>query len=278
MRKYLVIGNPIDHSLSPLIHNYWFKKHGLIDSIYEKQKVKKKDLVSIVDQVREGQLKGVNVTVPYKKEIIPFLNDIIGDAKLTQSVNTLCNVNNQVHGYNTDTKGFKKSLKNKHIDYNNKNIFIIGAGGVTPSILEAFLNSANKIYITNRTKEKTEELKKLGNKSITLLGRKKDIIEVVDWGKSPEICDIIINTTSVGLAKDESLSLDFEDYRNNKKALFYDLIYNPEETNFLKEARLRGNKTMNGKMMFLWQAQIAFQMWTGVAAEVDDEVIKLLNR
>ena len=278
MRKYLVIGNPIDHSLSPLIHNHWFKKHSLIDNIYEKRKVEKKDLVDIIDQVRDGQIKGVNVTVPYKKEIIPFLDDIIGDAKLTQSVNTLCKVNNQVHGYNTDTKGFKNSLKNNQINYNNKNIFIIGAGGVTSSILEAFLNSANKIYITNRTKEKTEELKKLGDKSITLQGRKKDIIEVVDWGERPELCDIVINTTSVGLTKNDNLDLDFENYKKNKNTLFYDLIYNPSETNFLKEARLRGNKIMNGKMMFLWQAQIAFQMWTGVDTEVDDEAIELLDR
>jgi len=286
MKKYLVIGNPIGHSLSPLIHNYWMKKYHLIDSVYEKKKVEKKDLIGIVDQVRSGEIKGVNITVPYKKEIIPLLDEIKGDAQLTQSVNTLCKVNNEVHGYNTDTKGFKYSLDDSHlpnnleynfIDCKNKNIFIIGAGGVTSSILEAFIDTANKIYITNRTKEKAKELKKLGDISITLLGRKKNTIEVVEWGEKPEICDVIINTTSVGLTRDENLNLDFKDYQNNKNTLFYDLIYNPKETKFLKEARLRGNKTMNGKMMFIWQAQIAFHMWTGVEAEIDGDVIKLLN-
>jgi len=286
MKKYLVIGNPIGHSLSPLIHNYWMKKYHLIDSVYEKKKVEKKDLIGIVDQVRSGEIKGVNITVPYKKEIIPLLDEIKGDAQLTQSVNTLCKVNNEVHGYNTDTKGFKYSLDDSHlpnnleynfIDCKNKNIFIIGAGGVTSSILEAFIDTANKIYITNRTKEKAKELKKLGDISITLLGRKKNTIEVVEWGEKPEICDVVINTTSVGLTKDENLNLDFKDYQNNKNTLFYDLIYNPKETRFLKEARLRGNKTMNGKMMFIWQAQIAFHMWTGVEAEIDGDVIKLLN-
>ena len=286
MKKYLVIGNPIGHSLSPLIHNYWMKKYHLIDSVYEKKKVEKKDLIGIVDQVRSGEIKGVNITVPYKKEIIPLLDEIKGDAQLTQSVNTLCKVNNEVHGYNTDTKGFKYSLDDSHlpnnleynfIDCKNKNIFIIGAGGVTSSILEAFIDTANKIYITNRTKEKAKELKKLGDISITLLGRKKNTIEVVEWGEKPEICDVVINTTSVGLTKDENLNLDFKDYQNNKNTLFYDLIYNPKETKFLKEARLRGNKTMNGKMMFIWQAQIAFHMWTGVEAEIDGDVIKLLN-
>jgi shikimate dehydrogenase len=286
MKKYLVIGNPIGHSLSPLIHNYWMKKYHLIDSVYEKKKVEKKDLIGIVDQVRSGEIKGVNITVPYKKEIIPLLDEIKGDAQLTQSVNTLCKVNNEVHGYNTDTKGFKYSLDDSHlpnnleynfIDCKNKNIFIIGAGGVTSSILEAFIDTANKIYITNRTKEKAKELKKLGDISITLLGRKKNTIEVVEWGEKPEICDVVINTTSVGLTRDENLNLDFKDYQNNKKTLFYDLIYNPKETKFLKQARLRGNKTMNGKMMFIWQAQIAFHMWTGVEAEIDGDVIKLLN-
>ena len=286
MKKYLVIGNPIGHSLSPLIHNYWMKKYHLIDSVYEKKKVEKKDLIGIVDQVRSGEIKGVNITVPYKKEIIPLLDEIKGDAQLTQSVNTLCKVNNEVHGYNTDTKGFKYSLDDSHlpnnleynfVDCKNKNIFIIGAGGVTSSILEAFIDTANKIYITNRTKEKAKELKKLSDISITLLGRKKNTIEVVEWGEKPEICDVVINTTSVGLTRDENLNLDFKDYQNNKNTLFYDLIYNPKETKFLKEARLRGNKTMNGKMMFIWQAQIAFHMWTGVEAEIDGDVIKLLN-
>ena len=277
MKKYLVIGNPIGHSLSPLIHNHWMKKYRLYNSIYEKKKVEKKDLKNIVDQIRNEEIKGVNITVPFKKEIIPLLDDIKGDAQLTQSVNTLCKVNNEVCGYNTDTEGFKESLRDDLIDYKNKNIFILGAGGVTSSILEAFVNTANKIYITNRTKEKVKELKKLGDISISLLGRKKNIIEVVDWGKTPGVCDMVINTTSVGLMKDEKLNLDFEKYKNNKSVLFYDLIYNPKETNFLKDARLRGNKTMNGKMMFLWQAKIAFQMWTSVNPEIDDEAIKLLD-
>ena len=277
MKKYLVIGNPIEHSLSPLIHNYWIEKHRLIDSIYEKKKVEKEDLENIVNQIRNEEIRGVNVTVPFKKEIIPFLDNTKGDAHLTQSVNTLCKVNNEIHGYNTDTKGFKNSLQNDFVNFEKKNIFILGAGGVTSSILEAFVGTAEKIYITNRTKKKAEELKKIADTSITLLGRKKEIIEVIEWGEKPQICDIVINTTSVGLIKDENLNLDFTDYKNNKDTLFYDLIYNPKETSFLRDARLRGNKTKNGKMMFLWQAQIAFQIWTNICPEIDDEVVRLLD-
>jgi len=277
MKKYLVIGNPIEHSLSPLIHNYWIKKYGLIDSVYEKKKVEKKDLKDIVDQVRSGQIKGLNITVPFKKEIIDLLDCVHGDALLTQSVNTLCKVNKEVHGYNTDTEGFKESLQDGSIDYENKNIFILGAGGVTSSILKAFVGTAKKIYITNRTKKKAEELKKLGDISIAALQLEKETIEVIDWGKKPKVCDIVINTTSVGLKEDENLDLEFEDYENNKDVLFYDLIYNPKETNFLKNAKLRDNRTMNGKMMFLWQAKIAFKIWTNISPEIDDEAIRLLD-
>ena len=162
MKKYLVIGNPIDHSLSPLIHNFWIKKYKVIESVYEKKNIEKNELRIIVDKLRNGEINGVNITVPYKKEIIPFLDAVKGDAELTQSVNTLCKDNNKVYGYNTDTKGFKNSLVNELIDYKDKNVFIIGAGGVSSSILEAFVNTANRIYITNRTKKKADELKKLG--------------------------------------------------------------------------------------------------------------------
>ena len=277
MKKYLVIGDPIKHSLSPLIHNYWMNKHGLIDSIYEKRQVGREDLKDIVDQVKSGEIKGANVTVPYKKEIIPLLDSIKGGAKATHSVNTLCKVKNKVFGFNTDIEGFKNSLTDAYINYKNKNIFILGAGGVTSSILEAFANTADKIYIMNRTKEKAEEIKKQRDKLLSLNEHQKSTIEVIEWGVMPKVCDIVINTTSVGLRTNENLDLAFKDYEDNKDTLFYDLIYNPKETNFLKDARLRGNKTMNGKMMFLWQAQIAFQLWTNICPKIDADVIKLLD-
>ena len=272
MKKYLVIGNPIDHSLSPLIHNHWMKKYKLTESIYEKKKIEKKDLENIVNQIKINEITGVNVTVPFKKEIIPLLDRLDSIALSTQSVNTLYKVKDEVWGYNTDAPGFKDSLtwfRDRIIDFSNKDIFILGAGGVTSSIIHSFIFTANKIYITNRTKEKAEQLKKKD-----LSGK----IKVVDWGQKPKDCDLIVNTTSVGLRKNENLDLDFKEYENKKNVLFYDIIYNPKETNFLKDARLRGNKTMNGKMMFLHQARTAFLIWTGITAEIDEEVIKLLDR
>ena len=272
MNKYLVIGNPIKHSLSPVIHNYWINKYNLIDSIYEKRKVEKQNLEIIVDQIRNDELKGVNVTVPFKKEIIPFLDKINAIAKNTLTVNTLFKIKNEVWGYNTDVSGFADSLNSDQIfDSKNKTIFILGAGGVTSSIIYNFTNKCKKIYISNRTRNKSEKLKKLYSNS-------KSQIEVIDWGEKPSKCDLIINTTSVGLNKDENLGLDFRDYENEKNVLFYDIIYNPKETNFLKDARLRGNKILNGRMMFLYQARISYQIWTGILPEIDNEIIKLMDK
>ena len=245
------------------------KKYNLIDCIYEKRKVEEEDLEIVVNQIKNKELIGVNVTVPFKKKIIPLLDSLDDVADYTQSVNTLVYHQNDLRGYNTDALGFRHSFtKDPAIEYKDRDIFIIGSGGVTPSIVFNFILSANKIYITNRTKEKAEQLK---DKDTT--GK----VEIIDWGEKPKVCDMVINTTSVGLIEGENLGLDFKDYDNNKKALFYDIIYKPKETNFLKNARLRGNKTMNGKMMFLNQALLAFQKWTGVYPEIDNEVIKLLD-
>ena len=159
MKKYLVIGNPIEHSLSPTIHNYWIKKYKLTDSIYEKKKVEKKEMSNIVDQIRNDKLIGVNVTVPFKKEIIPLLDEVDNIVKNTLSVNTLYKVEDKIFGYNTDVPGFNESLID--VDYKNKDIFILGSGGVTSSIIYSFINKVNKIYIANRAKEKAEKLKKL---------------------------------------------------------------------------------------------------------------------
>ena len=275
MKKYLVIGNPIEHSLSPLIHNYWMKKYRLVDSVYDKRKVEEKDLKNIIEKIRDNEIIGVNVTVPFKKLIIPLLDKLDSTAEKTESVNTLFKVNNKVMGYNTDKPGFDLTMRELFQSQsdsvtitalNGKNIFILGAGGVTSSIIDSLEHENVKIFLSNRTKKKAEELKKKYTK-----------IEVLDWGKRPSTCDIVINTTSIGLAKNEKIDLDFSDYLGDKNKLFYDLIYNPKETNFLKDARLRGNKTINGQKMFLNQAICAFKLWTNITPEIDDEVIKLLD-
>ena len=276
MKKYLVIGSPIEHSLSPQIHNHWIKKYHLANSIYEKRKIEEKDLKNIIKEIKDEKIIGMNVTVPFKKLIIPFLDELDIFAEDTQSVNTVKKVKNKIVGYNTDRPGFGKTIDNFYppgsagietIDLilEGKNIFILGAGGVTSSIISTLEHRGGNIFVSNRTKSKAEELKILFPK-----------IKTLDWGKKPESYNIVINTTSVGLNKGDKIQIDFNDCGKDK--LFYDLIYSPKETNFLKEARLRGNKTMNGQMMFLYQASCAFYIWTSILPEIDNEVIKLLDR
>ena len=263
MKKFLVIGNPIEHSLSPILHNYWIKKNG-IDAVYEKQKLNEDQLGQLILQVKKKEINGINVTVPFKKAIIPFLDKLSIEAKSTQSVNTIYLEDNKVIGHNTDIVGFETSIKKSKYNLINKEVLILGAGGVVPSIIFA-LNQmkVSKIKISNRTKEKVENLKKLFEN-----------IEIVEWGEVPNF-DVIINATSIGLKKEDNINLDFSLISKNK--IFYDVIYNPKETNFLKTGQSLGNVTLNGKLMFIYQALSAFNIWHKFEPDVDEKVIKLLD-
>ena len=262
-KKYFVIGNPIDHSLSPKLHNFWIKKNN-IDAIYDKKKIDENDLKNIISEIKEEKINGINVTVPFKKLAIPFLDELSAEANETQSVNTIYLNNGKTIGHNTDIAGFELAIKYSKYDISNKKIFILGAGGVVPSIIFS-LNKmkVSKIIVSNRTKEKAEDLKDLF----------KDL-NIVDWGYVPNF-DVIINATSIGLKEDDEIKLDYSNIGPNK--LFYDVIYNPKQTNFLKKATMFGNQTENGKMMFIYQAHQAFTIWHKLMPEIDDEVIKLIE-
>ena len=278
MKKYLVIGNPIEHSQSPLVHNHWIKKYKLIDSVYEKRKIEVKNLNNKIKELKDGKIVGANVTVPFKKLIIPYLDELHNSAIDTQSVNTIYKISNKIIGYNTDAIGFLKTIYDYYnfatpelaVDFPRRDFFILGAGGVTPSIITSLQplvgRSPGKIWVSNRTKKNADQLKKMFPN-----------IELIKWGSHPPIfCDIIVNTTSIGLKKDDCININFTSI--DKKTLFYDLIYNPKETRFLKDARIRGNKTINGQMMFLNQAKEAFRIWTNITPEIDDEIIEILNK
>ena len=262
MKKYLVIGNPIEHSLSPILHNYWIKKND-IDAQYEKKLINEFDIEEIISQVKNGKLNGINVTVPFKKSVIPFIDKLSSEAKESQSVNTVYLENKKVIGHNTDIAGFELNLRHCKYDLNNKKVFILGAGGVVSSIIIALKKmGASKIIISNRTKKKAEELKTMFKE-----------LEVIDWGETPNF-DMIINATSIGLKNEDEIKLDYINIGNNK--FFYDVIYNPKETLFLKRAKLYGNRTENGKMMFIYQAHQSFTIWNKVMPKIDEETIKLI--
>ena len=263
-KKYLVIGNPIEHSLSPELHNYWIKQNQ-INGIYEKKKLIDDDLKDLILEIKKKKINGINVTVPFKKKIIPYLDKLSVDAQATQSVNTVYLENNETIGHNTDIEGFENSIRDVKFDVTNKKILILGAGGVVASIVLA-LNKMKVFNITlsNRTRNNAENLKSLFKN-----------LQIIDWGDISDF-DMIINATSVGLNKNDKLDLDFSKIGKNK--FFYDLIYNPEETNFLKIGRKLGNKTENGRMMFIYQASAAFKIWHGINPKINQEIVKFLNK
>jgi len=262
MKKHLIIGNPISHTLSPKLHNYWFEENG-ISGKYDKVLLKENEIESLIKKIKIKELHGMNVTVPYKQIVIPHLESLSEIAKITNSVNTIFNKDGKIHGDNTDVFGFQKSLLNKNVDLKDKDVFIFGAGGVVPSIILALTNlNIKKIYLSNRTL-----------KNANLIKEKFNFIEVIEWGKIIN-CDLFINSTSVGLKKNESLGLNFENIKEKK--IFYDVIYNPHKTSFLLEAEKKGHKIINGRDMFLYQAQKAFSLWHNLMPKIDNQLINYL--
>ena len=263
MKRFFVIGNPISHSLSPKLHNFWFKKYNL-NAKYEKLLLEKGNLNKIVQKVKTGEVSGLNVTVPFKQLIIPYLEKLSPEAQNTQSVNTVYLENNKLVGHNTDIAGFELAIRHIKFDTSNKNVLILGAGGVVTSVISALKNLSTKnIFLMNRTKEKAQKIKE-----------KLEYIEIIDWGDIRDF-DMIINATSLGLNKEDDLGLNFESIK--KKILFYDLIYNPEETKFLKSARQMMHIVENGKMMFIYQAHQSFTLWHKVMPNIDKETITIVS-
>ena len=262
MKKYLVIGNPIGHSLSPKLQNYWLKQNN-IKAVYDKIKLEEKEIEGIIQDIKKQKIAGCNVTVPFKKEVIPFLDKLSIQAEQTQSVNTIIFENGNLIGHNTDIFGFDKAIKSLNFNMKGKKILILGAGGVVPSIIFAIKKmGVSEISISNRTKQKAENLKILFKK-----------LNILEWGNITNF-DVVINATSLGL-NNEKINLDFSKVGKNK--LFYDVIYNPAETNFLKEGKKLGNITENGATMFIYQASEAFKLWHGIEPEVNFETLKLLK-
>ena len=286
MKKYLVIGNPIEHSLSPKLHNYWIKKNH-IEAIYEKKLVEEKELESLCNEVREGKIDGFNVTVPFKEKIIKYMDILSEDASNSKAVNTVYkeskNGENILIGDNTDIYGFKKSLpilfgttSHKY----KKGAIILGAGGASRAIIIALGHLGIRAFaIINRTKDNATKLMQ----EIDPENYDSDLI--YNWCKDEDRMlmhktRIIVNCTTLGLKKEDKIPLDFSKYKKkffSKKIIFYDLIYNPVETDFLKRAKEIGQEAINGKMMFIYQAQQSFKRWHNVLPDVNQEVKDLLD-
>jgi shikimate dehydrogenase len=266
-KNFGIIGNPITHSLSPLLHNYWFKKYKL-DANYSIIEAKENNLSDIVKKIKDNYLNGINVTLPYKQRIINSIDRIINDAEITGSVNTvLQDENGSIIGENTDVFGLQaaylKGLKN----ISNKKTLVIGAGGVAPSVILSLQKSGVKnISIINRTYEKCLFLKK-----------KFNYINILSWNNlQSEIGrhDIIINATSLGLKNGEDFDINFSSCSDD--AIYIDTIYNPLKTKTFNYLKDKGIKVFNGLDMFIYQGQKSFYLWNKINPEIDDDLINLL--
>ena len=262
MKKYFVIGNPINHSLSPKLQNWWLKENN-IDAKYDKIKLEDYEIKKFIQDIKEQKIAGCNVTVPFKKKVIPFLDKLSHEAEQIQSVNTITFDNGNLVGHNTDIAGFDAAIKKLNFSIKGKKILILGAGGVVPSIIFALKNMhVQEITISNRTREKAENLKVLFSN-----------LKILEWGNLTDF-HMVINATSLGL-KNETINLNFPSSGHDK--LFYDVIYNPQETPFLKTGKQLGYKTENGKTMFVYQALEAFKLWHNIEPKVNADTFKLLD-
>ena len=267
-KSFGIVGNPIKHSLSPVLHNYWFNKYSL-NAEYNIIEATEKDLPSIISKIKNGSLSGINVTLPFKQKILNHVDKAVNDAEPTGSVNTVfLDKDRSIIGENTDVYGLQAAYL-KEIDYNlNKRSIVIGAGGVSPSVILSLQKSGvRNISITNRTMEKCIFLKK-----------KFKNINILPWNSlSSEIknFDIIINATSLGLKGGEDFTFNFTGTK--EEVIFIDTIYNPLETKTYKYLKNEGKKVFNGLDMFIYQGQKSFYLWNKINPEIDDELIDLLN-
>jgi shikimate dehydrogenase len=257
---YAILGDPIYHSLSPIIHNEAFKIKDL-DKVFIALKTNNRTIKLAMEAIRNFNLKGLSITMPLKELIIEYLDDLSNDAKIIGVVNCVVNNEGLLVGYNTDGKGFSLSLKDMGIN-NLKNVFVIGAGGVAKAIvLQLMLENVKNIFITNRhiNRAKTVEAKLKGISSSLI-----NIIEwdYKEWSKVINSCDLIVNATSLGMEDIGDLSAMIPWEVVDKRTIIYDTIYKPLETKLIKKSKNMNLKVINGINLLIYQASISFNLWT----------------
>jgi len=254
-----LIGNPVEHTLSPLIHNTLSDYYGL-DIVYVPFFVKEGELEAAIKGAFALNILGLNVTVPYKMDVIPYLSDIDELAKRIGAVNTLVRTENGYKGYNTDVLGLKRALEISNISIKDNTVAILGAGGAARAV--AFLCEdlgAKKIYLLNRSIDKAKALADEVNDF-----HKSEIIKAMTLDEIDSISEediIAIQSTSVGLSPNDGDVVTTSETFYNKVSYAYDLIYKPKDTRFMRLVREHGGKAYNGLSMLNYQGVIAYELW-----------------
>ena len=268
--KTAVIGNPIQHSLSPQIHNYWIQQNKLNTAEYQKVKI---DISSAADEIKkliESRFSGLNITIPFKELAYKLCDKVDEPIQKLKAVNTIVYKNNIITGYNTDPNGFINSI-NDQIKSNNiihKNSLVFGAGGSARSIIYALNKMESNITVINRTAEKVELISK--DLDIPLKIKSYEELNSI----IPNI-DLIVNTTSLGMKDNHNLEIDFDKSKPNLHV--YDLIYNPQQTKLLKDAEMSGCTFQNGLDMLVHQAALSFFIWHGIYPTINEEIFSIIR-
>jgi len=252
-----IFGYPIEHTLSPLMHNSAFRELGL-NNCYIPFRVAPEDLPDAVNAIRSLNLLGVNITIPHKENVIPLLDEINEEAEFIGAVNTIVNNEGELTGYNTDGRGFMSSLSEQGIAVENQNIVIVGTGGACRAVSYYLSEKASRLSLYDLDKTKAgklaEDLQEIRSNVFLL-----DSID--DAGKA----DIIINATPLGMKIDDPSPFNTDLIKSDM--VVCDLVY--KKTRLLLEAEQKGAKIIDGSGMLLWQGVLAFELWTGVKPPVD---------
>jgi shikimate dehydrogenase len=280
--KLGVIGYPLKHSLSPLIHNNAIEILGL-NYQYQPIEIKPGKFDASVSGLKMMKIKGFNVTIPYKEQILSYLDETSKEVNVIGAANTIVNIDGKYKGYNTDAVGIKASLDDFANELKDSKVIVLGAGGASRAVIYSLIEhfGVSEIHLFNRTKAKAEKIKSQFSKKVNFNGIKSyefDETQIIE--KSQEAA-LIINTTPIGMHPDiKNIPINNEGLFQKDK-IYFDLIYNPLKTEFLKKAGNKGAVTINGLKMFVGQAAEAFKLWTGkeFPIEENEELIKrkLLN-
>jgi shikimate dehydrogenase len=261
-----VIGDPIEHSLSPILHNAAFNSLNL-DCAFLAFKVKSAEVGNAINGMRALGIVGLNVTMPHKKSVISHLDEIDQTAKFLNAVNTIHNKNGKLLGFNTDGVGVLKALKENGVNPAGKKVLLLGSGGAARAIAYALAKEADELVVLNRTVEQAKELASLLNRTFS----KKVVADSLTPSAIQENlrgCDILVNATSVGMKPNANQSLIAPEWLKPNLAVM-DIVYDPMETKLAKDAKSAGSKVVSGVEMLIYQGAASFEIWTGKSAPVE---------
>jgi shikimate dehydrogenase len=274
-----VIGDPIEHTMSPVMHNAAFRELGL-DYVYIAFRVKGRDLAGAIEGMRALNIRGLNVTIPHKVSIIPLLDDLDPLAEKIGAVNTIVNRDGVLTGYNTDASGFLQALLDKGFEPKGKRVVILGAGGAARAVSFILAERKANLVILNRLEE-LNWARELASRISSVFGKEVSALELTEANLRTALnkAELLANATSVGMSPNINLTPVPAGLLRPGLVVF-DIVYNPIKTRLAREAAQAGCQTVMGLDMLVWQGALAFEMWTGKQAPVDlmkKEAIKVLK-